>query len=328
MIQRAKTVPGARAVATTDWVPLSGDHHDMAIDVDDDPSRANTGGASHAVAAVDGHYFQTLRIPLLRGRTFGAQDPARPVDETVVSHAFAERYWHGASPLGKRIRPLGGRWYTVIGEVGDVHYDALDKAVNDIVYFPIVVAKRDAGAALPAALSLVVRTDGPEREALSAIRGIVHSLDPAVPTYDEGSLRELLRDASSRSRALVVLLASASTLTLLLGAVGLYGVMAYGVSTRRRELAVRIALGARPLDVSRMVSLNGLRLTGAGIVIGLACALATSRLLRGLLYGVSPTDLLTLSVTPTALLAVAFVASWLPARRAAAVHPAEALRSQ
>jgi ABC-type antimicrobial peptide transport system permease subunit len=209
-----------------------------------------------------------------------------------------------------------------------VHYDALDKPVNDIVYFPIVVAQRDAGASLPAALSLVVRTDGRHSEALSAIRGIVHSLDPAVPTYDEGSLRELVRDASSRSRALVVLLAIASTLTSLLGAVGLYGVMAYGVSIRRRELAVRIALGARPADVRRMVSTHGLRLAGVGVVIGLACTLGTSRLLRGLLYGVSPTDFLTLSVTPIALLLVAFVASWLPARRAAAIQPAEALRSQ
>jgi predicted permease len=326
VIQRAQAIPGVRAVATTDWVPLSGDRYDMAIAVEDDPSRAATDGASHAVASVDGPYFRTLRIPLLRGRTFGAQDAARPSDEAIVSHAFAEQYWHGASPLSKRIRPLGGRWYTVVGEAGDVHYDGLDKPANDIVYFPIVAEDR-TGTWLPSALSVVVRTDGNESDAISAIRGIVHSVDPAVPTYNEGSLRELVRDAASRSRALVVLLAIASTVTSLLGAVGLYGIMAYGVSMRRRELAVRIALGARPADVSRMVSIDGLRLAGVGIVIGLACALGASRLLRGLLYGVSPTDLLTLSVTPTVLLIVAFAASWLPARRAAAVHPAEALRS-
>jgi predicted permease len=328
LIQRVKAIPGARAVATTDWLPLSGDHHDMGIDVESDPSRASTGGASHAVAAVDGQYFQTLGIPLVRGRTFGAQDPMRPSDEVIVSHAFAARYWHGASPLGKRIAPLGGGWHTIVGEVADVHYDALDKPANDVVYFPLVVAQHDGGASLPSALSLVVRTDGRDGEMLSAIRGIVHSLDPAVPTYDEGSLRELVRDASSRARALAVLLAAASMVTSLLAAVGLYGIIAYGVNIRRRELAVRIALGARPADVSGMISINGLRLAGVGIVIGLACTLATSRLLRGLLYGVSPTDLVTLSVTPAALLLVAFVATWLPAHRAAAVHPAEALRSQ
>jgi putative ABC transport system permease protein len=328
LAREARAIPGARDVALTDWVPLSGDRHDMAIEVEDDRPRANAGGAEHAVAHVDGHYFQALRIPLRRGRTFGPQDAARPADEAIVSHAFAERYWPGASPLGKRVRPAGGRWHTVVGEVGDVRYDALDEPANAIAYFPVVTAAQpDAGASLPPALSLVVRTGAREGETLSAIRRIVRSLDSAIPTYDEGSLGELVHDASARVRALVVLLAIASIVTSLLGAVGLYGIMAYSVSTRRRELGIRMALGARPEEVSRMVSLDGLRLAGLGIVVGTAGALA-ARLLRGLLYGVGPTDLVTLGVTPVAVLAVAFVASWIPARRAAAVHPAEALQSR
>jgi putative ABC transport system permease protein len=329
LVREAQAIPGARDVALTNWVPLSGDRHDMAIDVEDDPSQANAGGTEHAGAHVDGHYFQALRIPLLRGRTFGAQDAARPVDEAIVSHEFAKRYWPGTSPLGKRVRPLGGRWYTIVGEVGDVRYDGLEEPPSETVYFPIVTAgPEETNALLPSALSLVVRTDAGEGETLSAIRRIVAALDPAIPTYDEGSLRQLVHDASARARALAVLLAIASVVTSLLGAVGLYGLMAYSVSIRRRELGLRMALGARPADISRMISLHGLRLAGVGIVIGTACALATSRLLRGLLYGVSPTDLVTLSATPAVLLAVAFIASWIPARRAAAVHPAEALRSQ
>ena len=336
LVREAQAIPGARDVALTNWVPLSGDRYDTAIDVEDDPSQASsqangggTGGTEHAVAHVDGPYFQTLRIPLLRGRTFGAQDATRPVDEAIVSHAFAERYWPGTSPLGKRVRPLGGRWYTIVGEVGNVRYDGLEKPPSETVYFPIVTTgPQETGASLPSALSLVVRTDAGEGETLSAIRRIVAALDPAIPTYDEGLLRQLVDDASARARALAVLLAIASVVTLLLGAVGLYGVMAYSVSIRRRELGIRMALGARPADISRMVSLHGLRLAGVGIVIGTACALATSRLLRGLLYGVSPTDLVTLSATPAALLVVAFIASWIPAHRAAAVHPAEALQSQ
>jgi putative ABC transport system permease protein len=329
MVREARAIPGARDVALTDWVPLSGDRHDMAINVEDDPSPANAGGTEHAVAHVDGPYFQALRIPLLRGRTFGAQDATRPVDEAIVSHAFAERYWPGTSPLGKRVRPLGGRWYTIVGEVGDVRYDGLEEPPSETVYFPIITAgPQDTNASLPAALSLVVRTDAREGETLSAIRRIVAALDPTIPTYDEGSLQQLVHDASARARALAVLLAIASGVTLLLGAVGLYGIMAYSVSIRRRELGIRMALGAQPADISRMVSLHGLRLAGAGIVIGTACALATSQLLRGLLYGVSPTDLVTLSATPAALLVVAFIASWIPAHRAAAVHPAEALQSQ
>jgi len=330
MVREAQAIPGARDVALTDWVPLSGDRHDMAIDVEgDDPSRANAGGTEHAVAHVDGPYFQALRIPLRRGRTFGAQDAARPVAEAIVSHAFAERYWPGTSPLGKRVRPLSGRWYTIVGEVGDVRYEGLEQPPSETVYFPIVAAgPRDNDASLPPALSLVVRTEAGEGETLSAIRRIVAALDPTIPTYDEGSLQQLVHDASARARALALLLAIASGVTLLLGAVGLYGILAYSVSLRRRELAIRMALGARPADIRRMVSLHGLRLAGAGIVIGTACALATSQLLRGLLYGVSPTDLVTLSATPAALLIVAFLASWNPARRAAAVHPAEALQSQ
>jgi putative ABC transport system permease protein len=330
LVREAQAIPGARDVALTDWVPLSGDRHVMAIEVEDDPSPANAGGTEHAVARVDGHYFQALRIPLLRGRTFGVQDATRPVDEAIVSHAFAKRYWPGTSPLGKRVRPLGGRWHTIVGEVGDVRYDGLEEPPSETVYFPIVVAAGPQGtdASLPPALSLVVRTDAGEGETLSAIRRIVAALDPTIPTYDEGSLRQLVHDASARARALAVLLAIASVVTLLLGAVGLYGILAYSVSIRRRELGIRMALGARPADISRMVSLHGLRLAGVGIVIGTACALATSQLLRGLLYGVSPTDLVTLSATPAALLVVAFIASWIPAHRAAAVHPAEALQSQ
>lgn len=330
MVREAQAIPGAHDVALTDWVPLSGDRHDTAIDVeDDDPSRANAGGTEHAVAYVDGPYFQALRIPMLRGRTFGAQDATRPVAEAIVSQAFAERYWPGWSPLGKRVRPLSGRWYTIVGEVGDVRYDGLEQPPSETVYFPIVAAgPQDTSASMPPALSLVLRTEAGEGETLSAIRRIVAALDPTIPTYDAGSLQQLVHDASARARALAVLLAIASGVTLLLGAVGLYGILAYSVSIRRRELSIRMALGARPADISRMVSLHGLRLAGAGIVIGTACALATAQLLRGLLYGVSPTDLVTLSATPAALLVVAFLASWIPAHRAVAVPPAEALRSQ
>ena len=327
--REARAIPGVRDMALTDRVPLSGDHQSMALDVEGDSSQSRTGGVSHAVASVGGDYFRTLHIPLLRGRTFDAPDAARPSDAVVVSRAFAERYWPGANPLGKRLRPLGGRWYTVVGEVGDAHYEALDQPASEIVYFPIVTAAHDgADAGLPAALSLVVRTDGGDAETLRAIRGIAHTIDPAVPTYDEGALLALVYDASSRARVLVVLLAVAGIVTLLLGAVGLYGITAYAVSSRRRELGIRLALGARPAEVSRMVSLHGLRLAGIGIVIGMACTLAAARLLHGLLYGVSPTDPVTHCVTAMVLLAVAIVASWTAARRAAAVEPAEALRFQ
>jgi putative ABC transport system permease protein len=314
LVREAKAIPGVREVGLTDWVPLSGDHQDMAVEVEAPPSQAN-----HAFARVDASYFKTMRIPLLRGRTFSAQSAAHPSDEVIVARAFAERYWPGTSPLGKRVRTVDGPWCTIVGEVGDVHYDALDEPAREMVYFPIVI---------PGTPSLVVRTDGAEAEALSAIRGIVRTLDSAVPTYDEGSLSRLVDNASARARVLVVLLATASVVTSLLAAVGLYGIMAYTVTIRRRELGIRMAVGAGPRDVSRLVSLLGLRLASVGIAIGMASTLLTSHLLRSLLYGVSPTDFVTLSVTPVTVFVVAFVATWIPARQAAALHPSDALRSQ
>jgi putative ABC transport system permease protein len=328
LARQVRALPGSREVALTDWVPLSGGGHAVAVEAEGDGAGTAPGGREHGVAQVDGEYFRTLRIPLAGGRTFGAQEASRPVEEAIVSRAFAERYWPGESPLGKRVRRLGGRWHSVVGVVGDVRYDGLEEPPGETVYFPIVYpAAEGSGASLPAALSLVVRTGAGEVETLASIRRIVASIDPGIPTFDEGPLRQVVHQASARPRAMAALLAIASAVTLLLGAVGLYGAMAYGVSIRRRELGIRLALGARPADLRRMVSLDGARLAGAGIAIGTGCALATSRLLRGLLYEVSPGDPLTLAGTAAALLLVAFIASWIPARRAAAVEPNEALRT-
>lgn len=329
MVREARSIPGVGDVALTTRVPLSGDRHGVALEVEGDPTRAGTDGAEHAVVHVDGSLFRTLHIPLLGGRTFAAQDASRPSEEAIVSRSFAARYWPGENPLGRRVRPAGDRWHTVVGVVGDVRYDGLEEPPGKTVYFPIVVAgPQGEGTTLPPALSLVVRTDVGEGETLSAIRSIVAGLNPAIPTFDEGSLQRVVHDASTRTRTLAVLLAVSSMVTLLLVAVGLYGLIAYDVSIRRRELGIRMALGARPADIRRMISGGGLRLAGVGIVIGTACALASSQLLRGLIYGVSPTDPATLGAAAVALLVVSLAASWIPARRAAGGHPAEALRAQ
>jgi predicted permease len=330
LLEQVRALPGVTEATLTTMVPLTRDHDDTVLGVEDHPLPEGAVARVHFVPTVDSAYFRTLRIPMLRGRTFGAQDPARGVREVVVSEAFARRYWGEASPLGRRLRPgMDSTWYTIVGVAGDVHHEALHTRAEDAVYFPIVTANRGT----PRYIAILVRGAGAPGaltpEALApALRRIVRSLDPSLPTFDERSLIEVVAAASARARVTLVLLAATSGIALLLGAIGLYGVMAYGVSLRRREIGVRLALGARPADVRGMISLQGIRLGAIGVTIGVACALGVTRLLAGLLYEVSPTDPLTLVGTCVALLAVSLAASWLPARRAAAMDPAVALRGE
>jgi predicted permease len=316
-----------RDATVSTWVPLTADHDDTVMGVEDHPLPPNAVPRVHFVPSVDAHFFVTMEIPLLAGRTFGTEDVTRPLREVVVSRAFAERYWPSASPLGKRVRPgISGEWYTIVGEVGDVHLSALDLPAEDAVYFPLVTPHGNDPATAPRFVALIVRTSAATSTVIAAVRQTAHSIDPALPTYDERTLLDVVSAASARARVTLLLLAIASAVALILGAVGIYGVMAYGVSLRQREIGVRLALGARPADVSRMIARNGAGLAAVGVAIGVVCALGVTRFLRGLLYDVSPTDPMILGATCALLFVVALLASWIPARRAAAVDPSQALR--
>ena len=324
LLERVRAIPGVRDATVSNWVPLTDDHDDTVMEIEDHPLPPNAVPRVHFFVNAGPDYFRTMRIPLLAGRSIDAHDPTALVREVVVSRAFADRYWPGASPLGKRLRPgLGAEWYTIVGEAGDIHLDALDKPANDAVYFPLLTGSATSPDVARYG-TLLVRGSGNDVE--TAVRNVVDAVDPTLPTFDERSLDAVVSAASARARMMLVLLAAASVIALLLGAVGLYGVMAYGVSLRQREIGVRLALGAQPSDVRRMVSRSGLGLAAIGVVIGTVCALGVTRLLRGLLYDVSPTDPLTLGATSVVLLAIAFLASWIPARRASSFDPVEALR--
>jgi len=326
VLEQVRALPGVREASMSDWVPLSDDHNDVVVTVEDHPLGPNELPRVHWIPTVDPTYFSTLHIPLLAGRTFESPYRAQPTMEAIVSKAFADRYWPNGSPLGKKIRPdIQGPWLTIVGEVANVHYQSLDKPAEDAVYMPFSTPD-SLRWDTPRFVALLVRSDG-HQDLAAAVRNIVHTLSPSTPTYDQRSLSSIVTAASSRARITVLLLVVASTLALILGAVGLYGVMAYGVSLRQREIGVRIALGAQPAQVSRMISRQGLVLGLLGIVIGGAVALGVTRLLRGLLYDVSPTDPLTFITACAGLLAMAGLASWVPARRAAAVDPADTLKS-
>ena len=328
LLASVRALPGVREAGLTTWVPLTGDNSNSAVWVEDRAAAdADAVPPVHEQVNVSGGWFAAMGVPLLAGRTLGAADAARPSTDVVVSRTFAERYWPGRSPLGKRIRPGldGTPWYTIVGVVGDVHLTALDRPANDAIYLPLVTTEADT-TFVPNAVALTIRTAGDPAALVGPVRQAVRALDATLPTYDERPMAATVYAAAARTRFTMLLLGVASAVALALGAIGIYGVMAYGVSLRQREIGVRMALGARPADVSRMISRQGVRLATAGVVIGLAGALVLTRFLRGLLYDVSPTDPLTLGATCGVLLGVALVASWLPARRAAALPPVEALR--
>ena len=326
LMRTTRSTAGVQDAALTNWIPLTSDHGPGVVQVEDQPIKPDAAPLVHDQVYAMNSFFSTMRIPLLSGRVYDNGDAKRATLEAVVSRAFAERYWSNQSPLGKRIRPgIDGPWFTIVGVVGDIHLHALEKPAEQAVYFPWISPSGD-GAGVPRQVAIVARGTAAPSTLLTSVRNAVHSLDPALPTYDERPLSSIVAAASAQARFLVLLLAAASSIALVLGAVGIYGVMAYGVSLREREIGVRMALGARPSDITQMISTQGLALAAGGVIIGLGSSLGVTRLLRGLLYDVSPTDPLTLLGSVAVLLGVALLASWLPARRAAGIDPGSVLR--
>jgi predicted permease len=280
------------------------------------------------VAVTEG-YFQTMGIPLVEGRGFRRVDPERASDEMVVSRAFAERYWPNGSALGKRVRlnPVGP-WQTIVGVVGDVHNETLSKPAEPIVYQQHYTVETDSARTAWSSMALVVRTAGDPMALAQAVRREVWSIDRALPIIGLRTMEEVVRADTARTTFTLLLVAVASGVALLLGAVGIYGVISYMVSLRTREIGVRLALGARPSEVRAMVVRQGLRLTGVGVAVGVVGALALGRFVAAFLYGVAPYDPVTLTSVTLVLAAVSAVASWLPAARAAGIDPVEALRAE
>lgn len=327
-------LPGVRAVGAVTKLPLDAEaRRDTAVFVEGQASPSGMPNI-HQVAYASPGYFRALGIPLVAGRTFERPDPARARLEVVVSRALADRYWRGDA-VGKRLRLMPqGPWLTVVGVAGNVRGTALDQPPDETVYLPLVSA--DAAAAgdapddprwAPHGAAFVVRATDPARLA-ERIGATVRALDPAVPVYAVQPMTEIVARSAARASFTLLLLGIASAVALALGAIGIYGVISYAVSLRAREIAVRLALGACPAHVRRMVARQAVTVGAVGVALGLAAALATTRFMAMLLFGVAPTDPATLAGAAALLLAVALAAAWLPARRAAATDPAGALRAE
>jgi len=327
LVERVRSVPGVTAAGTIYPLPLAGDTASSGYWIEDFPLRPDQVWPQLETRFATPEAFAALGIPLLAGRIFKPLDPARPAADVVVSRALAERFWPGRSPLGKRLTvdlPGRGVWYTIVGVVGSVHDHSLEDKPAQSVYFPMV--RRGERDWAPRSFHLSVRGRTDPRAFVAPIRAVVRSLDPNLALAQVRPLTEVVDRSMARTSFTMLLLVLASAVALLLGSVGIYSVITYVVSQRTREIGVRMALGARRNDISRMVVAEGLGMASLGIAIGLAGALALTRLMVALLFGVSPTDLPTFAAVPVMLAAVAVLASWLPARRAAAVEPVVALR--
>ncbi len=324
LLPRAAAVPGVEAVALTGQVPLGGNGDRWGTEVEAHPLADPAALPSLERYSVTPDYFRVLRIPLRRGRTFGPGDgaPAPPV--AVVSDAAARRLWPGEEALGQRLR-IGGPtapWRTVVGVVGEVHHHSLEPEDGLQLYLP-------QAQLTDSFLTLVARTRLPDPTAVAApLRDAVWSLDRAVPVDHVAPLTALVRGSSERRRFLLLLLALFAAAAVAMAAVGLYGVVAFMVSRRTREVGVRMALGARAPDVVRLVLGAGVLWIAAGLALGLGAALGLTRFLRSQLFEVSATDPVAFAAVVALLAAVALAAHVLPVARALRVDPATALRHE
>jgi putative ABC transport system permease protein len=276
---------------------------------------------------VGNDYFKTMKIRLLEGRTFEPQDEnpnAMPV--VMVNQALAKRFWK-ESPIGRRVNP-GFQdpkiWCTIVGVVEDTKNAGMDKPAGPELYFQVrQVAKNGF---LGSNVNFVVRGSNDSAPLESSIRNAVRELDASLPVYNLRSMDELVSKSMVQPRFLALLLATFSGIALFLAAIGIYGVMAYSVAQRTQEIGVRMALGARPLHVLRLIFAQSLGMLLIGVVIGLAGAFALTRLMRTLLFEITATDPLTYVSVIGLLALVALLACYIPARRAAKVDPLIALR--
>jgi predicted permease len=325
LLRRVEAVPGVKSAAVTNWIPLVKQGDSTSITVEGRPAPEPGKELIAVTRVVSPDYFKTMGIQLSRGRAFDAsQDRADSPGAVVVSETAARRYWPGEDAVGKRLS-IGNPenpddWLTVVGVANDVRQFQLDADPKPQMYLTYA----QAGFFVPR--NLVVSTSVEPLSVAVAVRNAVWGIDRDQPVSNVRTMEDVLSDSIARQRFSMLLLGIFAAVALLLAAVGLYGVMTYAVAQRTREIGVRMALGAQAGDVLKLVVAHGLKLALAGVALGLVAAFVLTRLMSSLLFGVSPTDPATLATISLVLVAVALLASYIPARRATKVDPLIALR--
>jgi len=326
LLDRVKAMPGVEAVSAIVPQPLSGDTMMISFDIEGRNIPKGERPVSH-FRSISLDYFSVMKIPLLAGRAFTERDDAHNPGVVIVNETFAKRHFLNENPIGKHVKPgiaLEGEqvWREIVGVVKDVkHRQSLSRDYEPEYYLP--------HAQMPInSMNLIVRATNDPRSLARGLQHEVQSLDRDIPVFRIKTLDQYLGVAVAQPKFNALLLSLFAGLALLLTAIGLYGLMSYSVVQRAQEIGIRIALGAQTGDVLKMVLRQGLKLTALGLLIGLAAAYALTRYMQSLLFGVKAADPLTFAAIALLLMAVALLACWVPARRAAEVDPLEALRTE
>ena len=328
LLPSLRALPGVTAASAMSGLPPRRDVN--ANDFNFEGLTATAEGPAHNVdyyQFVTRDYLETMEIPLVAGRTFSGADEAEGAATVLVNERLVRTFYSGMDPIGQRVRPPGPDvpWLTIVGVVRDVKQGGLDEETGTEVYFLYPQVGRTVGFA-PRSMNVVVRTSGDPMSLASAVRSEVRTLDASLPVANLASMEDVLSTSLARPRFLTLLLGIFAAVALALAAIGTYGVMSYSVAERRKEIGIRMALGAQASSVLRMILRQGVVTAGLGIVIGLLGAFALSSMLQAMLFNISSTDPTAFVVAPLTLSVVALIACYAPALRATRVDPAGVLK--
>jgi predicted permease len=330
IIDRLGQIPGVVSVGGSSSITMDGWDSADPVFVEEFPMPNNQLPPIRRFKWISGDYFSTMGNPILAGRAITWADIHNRSKVVVITENLAGEYWDDPSQaIGKRVRETtSSPWREIVGVVGNVHDDGVSQEATPTIYWPMAVADYwGMELRVQRYMAYAIRTSRPNPESiLPEVREAIWSVNPNLPLANVRTLREILDQSMARTAFTLVMLGIAASVAIILGAVGIYGVISYGVSQRTREIGVRMALGARHADVSRMVLRQAGLVAALGIVSGLVAAIGLPRLMSSLLYGVSAADPVTYLLAATGVAAVALLASYVPARRAAGVDPVEALR--
>jgi putative ABC transport system permease protein len=330
VLDRLRSVPGVLGTAGMSGLPPN-----RTLEGIDTPIEYYTADDGRPSEIIDYYqfvmddYLGTMGIPIVAGRGFEPTDIASQGKLAIVNETLAKRIWKGQNPIGQRLQPgvsFGGAddvWHTVIGVAKDVRQRGVERPAGPEVYLSL-----DQHGVAPPSMNVVMRTTLPPAALSGTIERVVREVDAAVPVVRLRDMDSVFAESIRRPRLLAQLLGAFAGLALLLAAIGTYGVLSYMVTERRREIGIRVALGAARSRVLTQIMKQGLQVTAMGLTIGLAGALAVNRLIASLLFGVQPTDTVTIAFVIATITAVAVVASWLPAWRASRVDPNIVLRDE